>query len=169
MPQFSYRAIGRDGKSHEGWIDADGMELASRQLRAQGLTLLKLEPGAGTAGSTRRAGGKVLPVGEIAFGEKVSQDMEVGVLGAHPGAEQQVGVQQELLEGAVHPDAEVGNPVDLLVFDDDHALLELHRRVPEAVDRVESRASPGAPLVPVVLVTDDAVASCLHRACIQVG
>jgi general secretion pathway protein F len=52
MPQFSYRAIGRDGKSHDGVIDADGMELASRQLRAQGLTLLKLEPGAGAARSS---------------------------------------------------------------------------------------------------------------------
>ena len=40
MPQFSYRAIGRDGKSHDGVIDAEGLELASRHLRAQGLTLL---------------------------------------------------------------------------------------------------------------------------------
>ncbi len=58
MPQFSYRAIGRDGKSHDGVIDADGLELASRQLRAQGLTLLKLEPGAGAAGTRRPSGRK---------------------------------------------------------------------------------------------------------------
>ena len=58
MPQFSYRAIGRDGKSHDGVIDADGMELASRELRAQGLTLLKLEPGSGAAGTAGTAGGK---------------------------------------------------------------------------------------------------------------
>jgi general secretion pathway protein F len=45
MPHFSYKAIGRDGKSHDGTIEADGLELASRQLRGQGLTLLKLEPG----------------------------------------------------------------------------------------------------------------------------
>jgi general secretion pathway protein F len=58
MPQFSYRAIGRDGKSHDGVIDADGLELASRQLRAQGLTLLKLEPGAGAAGARGPSGRK---------------------------------------------------------------------------------------------------------------
>ena len=44
MPQFSYKAIGRDGKSFNGVVEADGMELASRQLRGQGFTLLKLEP-----------------------------------------------------------------------------------------------------------------------------
>ncbi len=46
MPQFSYKAVGRDGKGREGVIEADGPELAQRQLRAQGLTLLKLESGA---------------------------------------------------------------------------------------------------------------------------
>ncbi len=56
MPQFTYRAIGRDGKSQDGVIDAEGMELASRQLRAQGLTLLKLEPGA--AGASVKSGGR---------------------------------------------------------------------------------------------------------------
>jgi general secretion pathway protein F len=56
MPQFTYRAIGRDGKSQDGVIDAEGMELASRQLRAQGLTLLKLEPGA--AGASVKSSGR---------------------------------------------------------------------------------------------------------------
>jgi general secretion pathway protein F len=56
MPQFSYKAIGRDGKSRDGTIEADGLELALRQLRAQGLTLLKLEPGVAT---TSRAGEQV--------------------------------------------------------------------------------------------------------------
>jgi len=45
MPYFTYRAIGRDGKSCAGSVEASGLELASRQLRAQGLTLLKLEAG----------------------------------------------------------------------------------------------------------------------------
>ncbi|MEP1471528.1 MAG: type II secretion system F family protein [Halieaceae bacterium] len=45
MPYFSYKAVGRDGKGHEGVLEADGLELATRQLRAQGLTLLKLEAG----------------------------------------------------------------------------------------------------------------------------
>ncbi|MEZ5572081.1 MAG: type II secretion system F family protein [Halioglobus sp.] len=59
MAQFSYKAIGRDGKSRDGTVEAEGLELASRQLRAQGLTLLKLEAGvsaAAQAGNT--AGGK---------------------------------------------------------------------------------------------------------------
>ena len=50
MPQFSYKAIGKDGKSRNGSIDADGLELASRQLRGQGLTLLKLEAGSSADG-----------------------------------------------------------------------------------------------------------------------
>ncbi|MFT6955938.1 MAG: general secretion pathway protein F [Halieaceae bacterium] len=53
MPAFSYKAIGRDGKTHQGVIEAAGIEMASRQLRGQGLTLTKLEAGA-TASS--RAG-----------------------------------------------------------------------------------------------------------------
>ncbi len=60
MPQFSYQAIGRDGKSRTGNIEADGRELASRQLRAQGLTLLKLESGAGAAVNAGGAGAATL-------------------------------------------------------------------------------------------------------------
>jgi general secretion pathway protein F len=52
MPHFSYKAIGRDGKSLDGTIEAGGLELASRQLRAQGLTLLKLEAGGSAAAAT---------------------------------------------------------------------------------------------------------------------
>ena len=59
MPQFSYKAIGQDGKSRNGSIDADGLELASRQLRGQGLTLLKLEAGSSTDGlAGNKIGGK---------------------------------------------------------------------------------------------------------------
>lgn len=57
MPQFSYQAIGRDGKSRTGNIEAEGRELASRQLRAQGLTLLKLESGAAAVAIGGDAGG----------------------------------------------------------------------------------------------------------------
>ena len=60
MPYFSYKAVGRDGKGREGVLEADGLELASRQLRAQGLTLLKLEPGTagGAAIKAEKAEGK---------------------------------------------------------------------------------------------------------------
>ena len=57
MPRFSYKAIARDGKPLDGVIEADALELASRQLRAQGLTLLKLEAG-GAATVQSRAEGK---------------------------------------------------------------------------------------------------------------
>ncbi|WP_116367413.1 type II secretion system F family protein [Parahaliea mediterranea] len=56
MPHFVYKAIGRDGKATEGGIEADGLEIASRQLRSQGLTLLKLEPGMAAANSARASG-----------------------------------------------------------------------------------------------------------------
>ncbi len=56
MAHFRYRAISRDGKSRDGSIEAEGLELASRQLRGQGLTLLSLEPGiAAAAASPGRA------------------------------------------------------------------------------------------------------------------
>ena len=58
MPQFSYRAIGRDGKTLSGTVDAAGLELASRQLRDQGMTLLKLEEGGLPAAKAARAAGK---------------------------------------------------------------------------------------------------------------
>ncbi len=58
MPQFSYKAIGRDGKALNGVIEADGMELASRQLRGQGFTLLKLEAGGDADTPAARAAGK---------------------------------------------------------------------------------------------------------------
>ncbi|MEE4144982.1 MAG: type II secretion system F family protein [Halieaceae bacterium] len=58
MPQFSYKAIGRDGKSFNGVVEADGMELASRQLRSQGFTLLKLEAGGDIDARAARAAGK---------------------------------------------------------------------------------------------------------------
>ncbi|GAB3281362.1 type II secretion system F family protein [Parahaliea aestuarii] len=56
MPHFVYKAIGRDGKATEGGIEAEGLELASRQLRNQGLTLLKLEPGLAAANGPARKG-----------------------------------------------------------------------------------------------------------------
>jgi general secretion pathway protein F len=47
---FYYRAVGRDGKTQDGTLEAAGLALASRQLRARGLTLLDLRPeGAGSA------------------------------------------------------------------------------------------------------------------------
>jgi general secretion pathway protein F len=58
MPHFSYRAIGRDGKTRSGVIEADGLELASRQLRGQGFTLLKLEAGGERDARAARAAGK---------------------------------------------------------------------------------------------------------------
>lgn len=58
MPAFSYKAVGRDGKTRQGVIDADGLEVASRQLRSQGLTLLKLEAGGTAESETAKAEGK---------------------------------------------------------------------------------------------------------------
>ncbi|WP_439107899.1 type II secretion system F family protein, partial [Congregibacter sp.] len=43
MAVFYYRAVGRDGKTVDGTLEATGQELASRQLRARGLTLLSLK------------------------------------------------------------------------------------------------------------------------------
>ncbi|MCB1844753.1 MAG: type II secretion system F family protein, partial [Halioglobus sp.] len=48
MANFSYRALSQAGKPVDGSITADRIELASRELRAQGLTLLRLEPESAT-------------------------------------------------------------------------------------------------------------------------
>lgn len=45
MASFSYRAISRQGESLQGAIDAERIEVAARELKSQGLTLLSLEPG----------------------------------------------------------------------------------------------------------------------------
>jgi general secretion pathway protein F len=44
MGSFSYKAISSQGKPVQGRVVADRIELASRELRSQGLTLLSLEP-----------------------------------------------------------------------------------------------------------------------------
>ena len=75
MPAFSYKAIGRDGRSTEGTVEAAGLELASRQLRAQGLTLLKLEAGDAGAAASRKDTGK--PPGRQ---EVLSMTTELAVL-----------------------------------------------------------------------------------------
>ncbi|MEM6773422.1 MAG: type II secretion system F family protein [Pseudomonadota bacterium] len=54
MAVFHYRAVGRDGKTVDGTLEAAGREIALRQLRARGLTLLSLGDEAERAGATRR-------------------------------------------------------------------------------------------------------------------
>lgn len=44
MASFNYRAISSQGKTIEGAIVSERIELASRELKTQGLTLLSLEP-----------------------------------------------------------------------------------------------------------------------------
>ena len=56
MAVFYYRAVGRDGKTVDGTLEAAGQELASRQLRARGLTLLALNAEAAGNAVGRSAG-----------------------------------------------------------------------------------------------------------------
>jgi general secretion pathway protein F len=58
MASFSYKAVDREGKSRDGVIEAAGPELASRQLRSQGLTLLKLEAGGAASGPAKKGPGR---------------------------------------------------------------------------------------------------------------
>jgi len=58
MASFSYKAISNQGKTVQGAIAADRIELASRELRSQGLTLLSLVPaGEGGSKSDHSSGG----------------------------------------------------------------------------------------------------------------
>ena len=58
MAYFDYKAVASDGKTVQGSIAADRIELASRELRAQGLTLLSLEPGSDRATATDADGSR---------------------------------------------------------------------------------------------------------------
>jgi general secretion pathway protein F len=46
MVSFNYKAVSNQGKTVQGVISADHIEMASRELRSQGMTLLSLEPAA---------------------------------------------------------------------------------------------------------------------------
>jgi len=56
MPQFSYRAVGRDGRVEDGSVEASGADFASRQLRARGLTPIRIDQGAPAAATAVAAG-----------------------------------------------------------------------------------------------------------------
>jgi len=58
MAYFDYKAVASDGKTVKGSIVADRIELASRELRAQGLTLLSLESGSERTASSASEGSR---------------------------------------------------------------------------------------------------------------
>jgi general secretion pathway protein F len=77
MASFSYRAISSQGKTVEGAIAADRIELASRELRSQGLTLLSLDlAGEGSQPVGDQAGGK----GGLASDDVLAMTRELAVL-----------------------------------------------------------------------------------------
>ncbi|PIE39491.1 MAG: type II secretion system protein F [Gammaproteobacteria bacterium] len=59
MAQFSYRALTRDGKTQQGSVDAPSRDMATRQLRAQGFTLLSIEAGGAAAADKGEVVGKL--------------------------------------------------------------------------------------------------------------
>ncbi len=59
MAQFSYRALTRDGKTQQGTVDAPNRDMATRQLRAQGFTLLSIEAGGAAAADKGEVVGKL--------------------------------------------------------------------------------------------------------------
>lgn len=66
MAHFNYKAISHQGKPVDGTITADRIELASRELRAQGLTLLSLEPTrSGAVVTPGEAGGGAASADEV--------------------------------------------------------------------------------------------------------
>ena len=75
MPVFTYKAVSRDGRTQDGTIEAEGQELATRQLRSQGLTLLKLEAG-GSASQAPASRGR----SDIGRREVLSVTSELSVL-----------------------------------------------------------------------------------------
>lgn len=52
MPKFAYRALGANGLPVEGTVEASAQALAVQQLQKNGMTVLRMEEGAGTLAST---------------------------------------------------------------------------------------------------------------------
>ncbi len=78
MGSFSYKAISEQGKAVQGMVVADRIELASRELRLQGLTLLSLEP-ARTTGAIRTDGAAPGP-GRASSDDVLAMTREIAVL-----------------------------------------------------------------------------------------
>lgn len=77
MASFSYRAISSQGKTVEGAVAADRIELASRELKSQGLTLLSLEPaGEGSHPASDQSAGR----GKISSDDVLATTRELAVL-----------------------------------------------------------------------------------------
>ncbi len=77
MASFSYKAISTQGKTIQGAIAADRIELASRELRSQGLTLLSLEPTSESSiGVSDQAGGG----GGVSSDDVLAMTREMAVL-----------------------------------------------------------------------------------------
>jgi len=77
MASFSYKAISTQGKTVQGAIAADRIELASRELRSQGLTLLSLEPtGESNIAIGDQSGGR----GGVGSGDVLAMTRELAVL-----------------------------------------------------------------------------------------
>jgi len=77
MASFSYKAISTQGKAVQGAITAGRIELASRELRSQGLTLLSLEP---TGGSNIAIGDHSGGRGGVGSGDVLAMTRELAVL-----------------------------------------------------------------------------------------
>ncbi len=77
MASFSYKAVSTQGKTIQGAISADRIELASRELRLQGLTLLSLEPmGENNIATSDHADGG----GGVGSGDVLAMTRELAVL-----------------------------------------------------------------------------------------
>jgi len=76
MANFSYKAISSQGKPVDGSITADRIELASRELRSQGLTLLSLVPDSTGA----RRGSAAVGAGAARSDDVLAMTRELAVL-----------------------------------------------------------------------------------------
>lgn len=77
MASFSYKAISSQGKTVQGAIAADRIELASRELKAQGLTLLSLQP---AGDKDHVTSGSALTSGKVGSDDVLAMTRELAVL-----------------------------------------------------------------------------------------
>ncbi len=81
MAEFYYKAARRDGSITQGQATADSLEGASRQLRAQGLTLIQLHPATGNEVVSSSAKGAKPPSRDqiLAFTKELAVMLRAGL------------------------------------------------------------------------------------------
>lgn len=101
MPEFTYKAARKDGSIAQGSLSAATQEAALRQLRSQGLTPVRLQPGAGTAAGAAKVARQPAATARAASLRTITRTAAAKIDASQPDAQ----ASEALLSQAVTPQA----------------------------------------------------------------